>query len=200
MMGGMPSPPSDLRRVLVDAAQAEVDATGIGAVSLRAIARRAGVSHQAPGHVFRDRAGLFTALAERAYGELADALEAGRAGAGDPSAALSACGIAYVAFAQERGADFSVIVRPELWNADDPALDAARARAWAVLERAVADAQDAGWATAVDRRTMMLLCISMVHGLASLARDGVLAVDEPGASADDVARRITGALAVLGAG
>ncbi|WP_026909474.1 TetR/AcrR family transcriptional regulator [Patulibacter minatonensis] len=197
----MSSPPRELRHVLVDAAEAEVAEAGIGEVSLRAIARRAGVSHQAPGHVFRDRAGLFTALAERVYGELADALEAARAGAGDDAAAaLAACGVAYVAFAQERGAVFSVIVRPELWNADDPGLAAARARAWAVLERSVAGAQDTGWAAGVDRRTMMLLCISMVHGLASLARDGVLAVDEPGATADDVARRITGALAVLGAG
>jgi AcrR family transcriptional regulator len=199
MMGRVPSPPSDLRRTLVDAAQAEVAATGIGAVSLRAIARRAGVSHQAPGHVFRDRAGLFTALAERAYAELADALEAGRASGADPAGALSGCGIAYVAFAQEHAAYFSVLVRPELWNADDPGLEAARARAWAVLERCVADAQDAGWATAVDRRTMMLLCISTVHGLASLARDGVLAVDEPGSTTDEVARRVTRALEVLGA-
>lgn len=198
----MPSPPRDLRAVLVEAAEAEVEHAGIGGVSLRAIARRAGVSHQAPGHVFRDRAGLFTALAERGYDELAAALEAGRAAAGavPAPAALSACGIAYVAFARERGAVFSVMVRPELWNADDPGLAAARARAWAALERSVAAAQDAGWAAGVDRRTMMLLCLSMTHGLASLARDGVLAVDEPDATPDELARRLTAALETLGGG
>ncbi|MEV4422351.1 WHG domain-containing protein [Patulibacter sp. NPDC049589] len=233
----MPSRTRDLRAELVDAAEAEVAVAGIGGVSLRAIARRADVSHQAPGHVFRDRAGLFTALAERGYDELAAAAEDARsaalgggggsaaedapagagapvAGAGRPAtagdvpdasgaaaraaAALAAVGVAYVAFAQERHAVFSVIVRPELWNAGDPALAAARARAWGVLERAVGDAQAAGWASGVEHRTLVLLCLSMVHGLASLARDGVLAVEEPGVSADDLARRLTAALAALG--
>lgn len=223
----MATPTRDLRAVLVDAAEDEVAHAGVGAVSLRGIARRAGVSHQAPGHVFRDRAGLFTALAERGYDQLATAIEAARTGAveaaraapggSDPDArpaaddahalvdpavlaGLPAVGVAYVGFAEERRAVFSVMVRPELWNPEDPDLAAARARAWGVLERAVTDAQATGWGRGVEHRALVLVCLSMVHGLATLARDGVLEVEEPGASADDLARRLTAALGALGAG
>lgn len=224
----MATPTRDLRAVLVDAAEDEVERAGVGGVSLRGIARRAGVSHQAPGHVFRDRAGLFTALAERGYDELATAIEAARAaavraaGPGGPSASgdagapaaagsppvpdgavlagLPAVGVAYVGFAEGRSGVFSVMVRPELWNAEDPGLTAARGRAWGVLERAVTDAQATGWGRGVEHRALVLVCLSMVHGLATLARDGVLAVEEPGASADDLARRLTAALGALGAG
>ena len=53
----------DLRARLLRAAEAEIAATGPARASLRAIARRCGVSHQATAHHFVDRAGLFTALA-----------------------------------------------------------------------------------------------------------------------------------------
>lgn len=197
----MAAPPRDLRAALLAAAEDEVAATGVGGVSLRAIARRAGVSHQAPGHVFGDGAGLFTALAERAHDALAETVGAAWAASDAPAPErLAAVGVAYVAFAETRGSLFAVMVRPELWNADDPGLAAARERAWGVLEHAVAAARDEGWGRGVDARTLVLLCLSTVHGLASLARDGVLAVDEPGTSTGDLARRLTGALNVLGGG
>lgn len=50
---------------LLDAVEAEIVERGTTEISLRAVARRLGVSHQAPGYVFTDRAGLLTALAGR---------------------------------------------------------------------------------------------------------------------------------------
>jgi AcrR family transcriptional regulator len=171
------------------AAEEEVAAVGVGAVSLRAIARRAGVSHQAPGHVFRDRAGLFTAVAQTGYDALADALQAGYDGVhGDPPDRLTGIGVAYVRFALSRGALFSILSRPELSNLEDPALTESRARPLAVLHDAVCAATATGWGGGAEPRTLALLCWSTVHGLATMARDGLLAIDAPGAAPEELAR------------
>ncbi|MGE4426391.1 MAG: TetR/AcrR family transcriptional regulator [Solirubrobacteraceae bacterium] len=190
-------PPSgDLREALVRAAEEELEAVGVGAVSLRAIARRAGVSHQAPGHVFRDRAGLFTAVAQEGYAALADALRSGydAAGGADPITRLGGIGTAYVRFALERGAMFAVLTRPELLNLDDPALVAARARPFDVLDRGVRAAADDGWGDGRDPRTLALLCWTTMHGLATLARDGILAIDVPEAGPDELAALLSATL------
>ena len=55
----------DLRRALIDAALDEITAEGPARLSLRHIARRAGVSHAAPAHHFKDKAGVFTAMQYR---------------------------------------------------------------------------------------------------------------------------------------
>ncbi len=64
----------DLRQAVLDAAVAAITEAGPAAVSLRELARRAGVSHAAPAHHFGDKAGLLTALAAEGYDLLADAL------------------------------------------------------------------------------------------------------------------------------
>src|SRR6266496_3683288 len=53
----------DLRQALLDAAVATLDEVGADGLSLREVARRAGVSHAAPAHHFTDKAGLLTAVA-----------------------------------------------------------------------------------------------------------------------------------------
>lgn len=181
--------PRDLRAALLRAAEDELTEVGIGAVSLRAIARRAGVSHQTPGHLFRDRAGLFTAVAQRAYDELTEALQAGHDGVpgDDAPAKLTGVGVAYVRFALERGALFAILSRPELSNLDDPDLVASRARPLDVLHDAVERAVASGWGGGVEPRTLALMCWSTVHGLATLARDGILAIDVPEATPEELA-------------
>ena len=52
------TPVSDLRQQILDASVALIEAEGLGALSLREVARRAGVSHQAPYHYFADRAAI----------------------------------------------------------------------------------------------------------------------------------------------
>src|SRR5262249_22931036 len=63
---------------LLDAAEEEIARTGSVEISLRAVARRAGVSHQAPGFVFEDRAGLLGALAVRGMRYLRDEVAGAR--------------------------------------------------------------------------------------------------------------------------
>jgi AcrR family transcriptional regulator len=69
----------DLRRALLAASLDLVDEGGIGALSLREVARKAGVSHNAPYHHFRDRGSLLAALAEEGFAELAREMAEARA-------------------------------------------------------------------------------------------------------------------------
>jgi AcrR family transcriptional regulator len=87
----------DLRRALLDEASAVLEGSGVGALSMRDLARRLGVSHAAPGHHFEGRSGLLEELAADGYRLLADDLEA--AMTGEPETWTNKTGRAYVRFA-----------------------------------------------------------------------------------------------------
>ena len=65
----------DLRRAVINAAVEVITTEGTVAISLRDLARRAGVSHAAPAHHFKDKAGLLTAIAIEGYEILADSMQ-----------------------------------------------------------------------------------------------------------------------------
>ncbi|MGC5536141.1 TetR/AcrR family transcriptional regulator [Streptomyces sp. SR-10] len=155
----------DLRRVILDAALDVIATNGPGALSLRDLARRAGVSHAAPGHHFKDRTGLLTAVAAEGYALFADAL----AGAPD----LRERGVAYVRFAATHPAHFQVMFQPDLHRTDDPDLLAARARATEALRAGVADLAPAG--RGEDDRLAGVAAWSLAHGFATLLLSGNLA-------------------------
>ncbi|WP_328944294.1 TetR/AcrR family transcriptional regulator [Streptomyces sp. NBC_00250] len=145
----------DLRQAVLAAALDVIAADGPAALSLRDLARRAGVSHAAPAHHFKDRTGLLTALATEGYGLLAEAL------ASAPE--LRERGVRYVRFAVEHPAHFQVMFQPELLRADDPDLLAAKERASAELRAGVADLTDVP-----DARTAGIAAWSLAHGFATL--------------------------------
>jgi AcrR family transcriptional regulator len=161
----------DLRRALVKAAVEEIAAAGPATVSLRALARRVGVSHAAPAYHFGDKAGLLTAVAAEGYRRQAETLEAAYAATGS----FLEVGVAYVRFAVTEPAYFDVMHRPDLYHRDDPELVTARAAAAAVLYRHVDDAAPAG--PAEDTRAAGVAAWSLVHGLAVLWRSGSLPAD-----------------------
>ena len=181
----------DLRRALLDAAIEAITEAGPGALSLRDLARRAGVSHAGPTHHFRDKPGLLTALATEGYELLADALSTSRARAGS----FLELGVAYVRFAGEHRAHFEVMFRPDLYRPDDPALTAARSRAGEALYGGVADLPDgtAPDGTAQDVREAGLAAWSLAHGFATLWLSGALplAMDaDPANAARRILRRL----------
>lgn len=91
----------DLRRALVEAARRLVESEGAAAMSLRAVAREAGVSPAAPYHHFKDKSELMDAVAAEGWAMLSAALfEASEKNPDDPLAP----GIAYVSFARARPA------------------------------------------------------------------------------------------------
>jgi len=75
----------DLRPALLRAAVEAIGQVGPAAMSLREVARRAGVSHAAAAYHFGDKAGLLTAVAAQGYRMLTEELRRARdAGRGRP--------------------------------------------------------------------------------------------------------------------
>jgi AcrR family transcriptional regulator len=173
----------DLRRALLDAALAQVAEHGPAALSLREVARQAGVSHAAPAHHFGNKAGLLTAIATEGYRILASAL----AEAGD----FREQGVAYVVFATEHPAHFAVMRAPDLLHNDTPELTAARDDAGRHLGDSVAARMHP--ADPVAFRAAPIAAWALVHGLASLLLEGNV---QPGPDEDvaSLARAVTGHL------
>ncbi|MDF9804295.1 TetR/AcrR family transcriptional regulator [Streptomyces anulatus] len=172
----------DLRRVILDAALDVIATNGPGALSLRDLARRAGVSHAAPAHHFKDRTGLLTAVAAEGYALFADAL----AGAPD----LRERGVAYVRFAATHPAHFQVMFQPDLHRTDDPDLLAARARATEALRAGVADLPPAG--RGEDDRLAGVAAWSLAHGFATLLLSGNLSDAMEGRDPEAAFRSLAG--------
>ena len=139
MDGDRPYHHGHLRDALLDAAEAELAESGAEGFSLRRVAKRAGVSHAAPAHHFRDVRGLLTALAARGYGRLLEMQEARAATAApDAGAQLLAYGLAYVHFARENLALFRLCFASAYPDQADPALCAVAQEAFDRMARGVA--------------------------------------------------------------
>ena len=123
----------NLAAAAIAAAEVEIARHGIADASLRKVADRAGVSHTAVGKRFGDKAGLLAAVAAEGYRVLGEGL--GR-WPGD----MRAMGRAYVEFAVQRPALFSVMFQPTVYRADDPGVVAARAATTALLRQGVGQA------------------------------------------------------------
>jgi len=129
-------------------------------MSLREVARRAGVSHAAAAYHFKDKAGLLTAVAAQGYRMLTDELRTAR----DDHRSYLEVGVAYVRFAVGHRAHFEVMYRPELYRPDDPDVRDARAGAAALL-----------YGTAspdISQLAAGAAAWSLVHGIATLWLNG----------------------------
>lgn len=106
----------NLGPALEDAALELMRTQGHASLSLREVARRAGVSHNAPYHHFGDRTALLKRLSERGMAELLDAMREEReASAGrDPRAAAVRIGSTYVHYAAQHPERFRLIYDPEV--------------------------------------------------------------------------------------
>ena len=105
----------DLRNALVNIGVAMLAEEGVEALSLRGLARRAGVSHNAPYQHFADKDALLAAIAEQGFGLLADAIESSQTDAGTDSfrERLIAAGQGYVRFAIEHPHHFRLMFGPQ---------------------------------------------------------------------------------------
>jgi AcrR family transcriptional regulator len=160
----------------MDAAISGLIDVGADHLSLRDVARRAGVSHAAPAHHFGDKAGLLTTVATEGFDLFAARLTAAATPIGDnPSAALASLGRAYADFAERYPGHFEVMFRPGLIHADDPTFTAAGDAAFALLRSYIADCQRAGWRPEADPDDLAVAAWSLAHGVSVLRLQGSLA-------------------------
>jgi AcrR family transcriptional regulator len=159
----------DLKAAILTQAAALVAERGADGISLRELARAAGVSHAAPAHHFTDRRGLFTALATEGFGLLAAALADARPRFVDAARA-------YVRFALDHPGHYEVMWDRSLYDDADPALRAAEATAGAELSRGVGTLADPK--AKADPDGAALAAWSLVHGFSLLWLNG--AVDTAG--------------------
>jgi AcrR family transcriptional regulator len=99
----------DLRRGLVDAARRILESDGPNALSLRAVAREAGVSPAAPYHHFKDKGELLDAVALEGWDALGEALQEAKKHVQPDQIVVSELGVAYVCFARDNPALYRVM-------------------------------------------------------------------------------------------
>jgi AcrR family transcriptional regulator len=158
-----------LRDALLAAAESILRRDGLPALTLRAIAREAGVSHGAPGHHFKDLSELLSELAALGFERLTSMMQ--EVSPTEPNW-RTAASHAYVAFAIDNPGLFSLMFRVERLNADNPRLSAARQSVFGVLVQFGSSADLAEDRTRIGAMTAQWC---LLHGYAVLAIDGRLA-------------------------
>ena len=145
----------DLRAALLRAGADLLEKQGLASLSLREVARRAGVSHNAPYRHFPNREALLAGLAAEGFRMLADGQASGGRGRG----------LAYVRFALEHPQRFRLMFGGVLPIGEYPELREQGARAYQGLEDAFKELGE-------DARLAAAAAWSLVHGLSNLMLDG----------------------------
>jgi AcrR family transcriptional regulator len=171
-----PQPHGDVPRLVLDAALAIIETSGAEALSMREVARRAGVSHQAPYHYFGDRSGIFAAIAEEGFIGLAEGFRVALTDEENPAKCSLA---AYVHFALEHRGHFRVMFRPDISGvithpATKIAADSGYDELMNLVNRTMGMPVNASVAA-----TWATLLWSVAHGLATLLIDGPIAAQLP---------------------
>lgn len=174
----------DIRSAILAAAVASIDEAGLAGVSMREVARRAGVSHQLPYHYFVDREGILAAIAETGYDALGVRLRAVLDAKMTGAERIAAAGRAYVNFACEHPSHFRVMFRADFIDIDAHPVTKGRADScFSVLPEVVAAIIRDGVPPEPNEQALLILGWSMAHGLACLLLDGPLAKKVPSAVA-----------------
>jgi AcrR family transcriptional regulator len=181
----------DLRAACVRAALDLLEESGETALSLRAVARRAGVSPAAPYRHYADREALISAVAAVGYRELAERLAAAHP---SPSTAeqLASVAIAYVQFALERPALFRIMFGEPCDRDNDERIAATAAISLYLREIVGRVFPEA------DAEAMATATWALVHGLAFLHLEGKLDAPNPEAVADRVTATIQALMSNVG--
>lgn len=171
----------DLRAALIAAAEEELAENGVEGFTLRGCARRAGVSHAAPAHHFRDVKALLTELAIIGFRRLAETTEAfGREAPAGTLDHFVGIGRGYVTFALDNPAYFRLIFRTGSLDRENPELRAAGMAAFSVPVKAVGAACGSPDPMADPSLAPLVIGLwSIVQGFSELALSGQLRRGEP---------------------
>ena len=169
-----------LRKTLLDAAVALIGEVGPRAFTLREVARRAGVSHNAPYRHFAGKDELLAAVAEEGFERLTAVMRKAMAPGRSPLERLELCGCGYVEFALRWPQHFLVMfdlphpLHHHPGRGADPENPTAGGTAFHVLLDCVAAAQQSGDLAPGDLMPLAWTAWSLVHGIAKLANSGNL--------------------------
>jgi AcrR family transcriptional regulator len=166
-----------LRDALLEAAERVLEREGLSGLTLRAVAREAGVSHAAPTHHFGDLAGLLSELAAIGFQQF-NAAMAKAGAADDPSIETGmARARAYVGYAQDHPGMYGLMFRTERLDMKRPSLEQAASASFAELVGAVGASrheQISEQAMSLDQAAAVARAWCLVHGFTMLLLDGRL--------------------------
>jgi AcrR family transcriptional regulator len=171
-MNGRPYHHGNLRAELLAEAERTLRDQGIDQLSLRDLARQAGVSHAAPRRHFADRQALLDALAEVGFLRLCDEVRAAIDTAGeDYERQLRAAATAYIHFATQDAALLELMYAVKRGQ-HSAALDDAFGRLFATFDDLLRHGQQAGEIQLGDPGRVRLLLLAAIQGIAALVISG----------------------------
>jgi AcrR family transcriptional regulator len=173
-----------LHGALLEAAERVLERDGLAGLTLRAVAREAGVSHAAPTHHFGDLTGLVSELAAVGYRQFGAAMAAAAAAGASLTEKAMARAKAYVAFAQAHPGLYGLMFRAERLDMKRPSLHEAASASFAGLVDAVGASrheQISDEALSLDQAAAIVRAWALLHGFTMLLLDDRLS---------DVLRRI----------
>ena len=185
-----------LHEALLEAAGRVLERDGLAGLTLRAVAREAGVSHAAPTHHFSDLIGLVSELAAIGFRQFNVAMSAAGSAGSSPADKALARAKAYVAYAQAHPGMYGLMFRTERLDMSRPALREAANASFAELAGAIGASRHehiSEQALSLEQGAAIARAWSLVHGFTMLLLDGRLA---------DILRRLpkgTDAETLLGA-
>ncbi|HKU40588.1 MAG TPA: TetR/AcrR family transcriptional regulator [Polyangiales bacterium] len=193
---------SELRDRILRASIELIEDEGLAKLSMREVARRAGVTHQAPYHHFADREQILGEIAEQGFHLLSERLSAAAlprdVQRDNCVTLLRALGEAYVQFAVSHPAHFRIMFRPELVDMDNcPGAKQAGHACFSNVRDVVHAAVQAGLPAVPNEDALVALMWSLVHGLACLLLDGPLAMKMPDTARDVQIRGVMQGFAAL---
>jgi AcrR family transcriptional regulator len=172
--GDAPYHHGDLHESLLKAAERVLERDGLAGLTLRAVAREAGVSHAAPTHHFGDLTGLVSELAAIGFRQFNEAMIA----AGASGATLMEKGLAraraYVAYAQAHPGMYGLMFRTERLDMSRPSLHEAASASFAGLAGSIGAIRHEHIeeeALSLDQAAAIVRAWSLVHGFTMLLLD-----------------------------
>ncbi|AMA59148.1 TetR/AcrR family transcriptional regulator [Bradyrhizobium sp. CCGE-LA001] len=166
-----------LREALLQAAERVLERDGLAGLTLRAVAREAGVSHAAPTHHFGDLTGLLSELAAVGFRQFNTAMASACDAATMPLERALARPKAYVAYAQAHPGMYGIMFRTERLDYSRPSLHEAAEASFAGLANAIGamrQEQISEDALTLNQGAAIARAWSMVHGFTMLLLDGRL--------------------------
>jgi AcrR family transcriptional regulator len=165
----------DVRAGILQASIALMNEGGLGALSMREVARRAGVSHQAPYHYFADRETILAELAGDGFDKLYDYMVSAIGLAKDKAGKNRAMGEAYIRFALNHPEVFKLMFRCEMCDLSRyPDAKVKADRCFNVVVQTLGASGNSSDKTNPDLAPV-IASWSMAHGLATLMLEGKLA-------------------------